>query len=139
MPSSAAPNMRPADGFGFITPPPLSARVAERRRQQSSRRETLAELYWTLQDHRCWSRPSRRHSRRPPPWRQAVIPWPPFKSFGPCSQTSRRCGTLQALRQPIRCRRTPLPRLPSLPPLWPQPPPPCPLHRPGRNTRPTRH
>ena len=30
MPSSAAPNMRPADGFGSITPPPLSAKVCRK-------------------------------------------------------------------------------------------------------------
>ena len=48
-------------GLGLVHRRHYPPRFAERCRQQSPQRETLAVLDWTLQDTRCWSRPSRRH------------------------------------------------------------------------------
>ena len=100
MPSSAAPNTRPADGFGSRTPPPLSAKVCGKApTTKSSKRNS-----------HCIGLDPPRHSLLVPPKPSTPLTAATLETscftltspqifWGPCSQTPRNCGTMQALRR----------------------------------------
>ena len=132
MPSSAAPNTRPADGFGSRTPPPLPAKVCGKAPTTKSSKK----------NSRCIGLDPSRYSLLVPPKPPTPLTAAPLETScytlttpqifrGPSSQTPRNCGTMQALRRygskarPSRHS----PRRFSSPPL----------RRSGSKTRPSRH